>query len=165
MTSEISQTTVEEAPLTELKSEPENTTSTPAGADSLLAKTSDEPQPAETEQDDFDVEEDDEEEALLVSMELEKEKEDAEEAAHPHPQPKDIHSAPKLLQDALKTGSVQDDESGVTKAKATRPVEPNEGAAVAKAVDDSSEEKKTEELDADLPPTPSYKARVSLISL
>lgn len=163
MTSEISQTTVEEAPSTELKSEPENTT-TPAGADSLLAKTSDEPQPAETEQDDFDDEED-EEEALFVSMELEKEKEDAEEAAHPHPQPKDIHSAPKLLQDALKTGSVQVDESGVTEAKAARPSEPSEGVAVAKAVDDSSEEKKTEEFDADMPPTSSYKARVSLISL
>jgi len=57
--------------------------------------------------DDEQNEEVDDEEALFVALEKEKEKEEAEEAAHPHAPPTDIQSAPKLLQDALKTGAVK----------------------------------------------------------
>lgn len=95
-------------------------------------------------------EEIDEEEALLVSIEKQKEEEEAEEAAHPHAQPKDISSAPKLLQDALKKGQVKPDESE----------EEEEEAAVGKVAATGEEEKKGDEGEA-LSPARHYHTRVS----
>jgi hypothetical protein len=53
----------------------------------------------------------DEEENLFITLEKEKEKEEVEESLHPHAQPIEVTEAPRLLQDALKNGEVQDDDS------------------------------------------------------
>jgi hypothetical protein len=85
------------------------------------------------------------EEALFVEIEKEKEKEEAEEAAHPHPHHYDIQSAPKLLQDALKTGAIQTDlDSKDSKAHSTPKKEvkkePVEGAITAEIDDEKKNE-------------------------
>jgi hypothetical protein len=58
-----------------------------------------------------DNDEEDEEENFLQNIEKEEAKMKEEESAHPHPQPSDAAAAPRLLQDALKSGDVKADES------------------------------------------------------
>ena len=96
----------------------------------------------------------DDEEALFVEIEKEKEKEEAEEAAHPHPHHHDIQSAPKLLQDALKTGAIKADLDSNDSQVHSTPIkevkkEPVDGALTAE-IDD---EKKNEFGDVDAPPS------------
>ncbi|KAI2506567.1 Class II histone deacetylase complex subunits 2 and 3 [Fragilaria crotonensis] len=94
---------------------------------------------------DENEEEIDDEEALFVEIEKEKEKEEAEEAAHPHPHHYDIQSAPKLLQDALKTGAIKADlDSKDSKVHSTPKKEvkkePVEGAITAEIDDEKKNE-------------------------
>ena len=101
--------------------------------------------------DDENEEETDEEEALFVEIEKEKEKEEAEEAAHPHPHHYDIESAPKLLQDALKTGVIKTDLDPSDAHVLLSPGKEVKKEPAASAISgDMDEEKKNEFGDADV---------------
>jgi hypothetical protein len=84
----------------------------------------------------------DEEEALFIALEKRKA---AEEAIEPHTLPNDVKSAPKLLQDALKLGSIED-PSSPSISKPDAKVEDN-AAQNSTVKTDENEEKKNEEIE------------------
>jgi hypothetical protein len=103
-------------------------------------------------------EDEDEEENLFAILEKEKEKEALEEAAHPHAPPTDIKAAPKLLQDALKSGAVKLNESSGGEAKAANG---QSGVASVSSEKTEGEEKKNEDGDTKAVPAPLVPEKVS----
>jgi hypothetical protein len=97
--------------------------------------------------DECDMEDDkeviDEEEALFIALEERKAAEEAIEAAHPNSIPIDVTSAPKLLQDALKSGSIEENESsGLAKIDVEDDTKENGTRST-----DDNEEKKNDEIE------------------